>query len=38
MLYLHDFGRKKPVKRPIEEGNQTEITVETKMGPTENIR
>ena len=38
MLYLHDFGGKKPVKRPTEEGNQTGITVETKMGPTENIR
>ena len=32
MLYLHDFGGKKPVKRPTEEGNQIGITVETRMG------
>ena len=38
MLYLHDLGGKKPMKRPTEEGNQTGITVETKIGPTENIR
>ena len=32
MLCLHDFGGKKPVKRPTEEGNQIGITVETRMG------
>ena len=32
MLYLHDFGGQKPVKRPTEEGNQIGITVETRMG------
>ena len=32
MLYLHDFGGKKPVKRPTEAGNQIGITVETRMG------
>ena len=32
MLYLHDFGGRKPVKRPTEEGNQIGITVETRMG------
>ena len=32
MLYLHDFGGKKPVKRPTEDGNQIGITVETRMG------
>ena len=32
MLYLHDFGGKKPVKRPTDEGNQIGITVETRMG------
>ena len=32
MLYLHDFGGKKPVKRPTEEGNQIGITVEKRMG------
>ncbi len=32
MLYLHDFGGKRPVKRPTEEGNQIGITVETRMG------
>ena len=32
MLYLHDFGGKKPVKRPTEEGNQIGIIVETRMG------
>ena len=32
MLYLHDFGGKKPVKRPTEEGNQIGITVDTRMG------
>ena len=32
MLYLQDFGGKKPVKRPTEEGNQIGITVETRMG------
>ena len=32
MLYLHDLGGKKPVKRPTEEGNQIGITVETRMG------
>ena len=32
MLYLHDFGGNKPVKRPTEEGNQIGITVETRMG------
>ena len=32
MLYLHDFGVKKPVKHPTEEGNQIGITVETRMG------
>ncbi|MBE6662816.1 MAG: hypothetical protein E7606_06045 [Ruminococcaceae bacterium] len=32
MLYLHDFGGKRPIKRPTEAGNQIGITVETKMG------
>ena len=32
MLYLHNFGGKKPVKRPTEEGKQIGITVETRMG------
>ena len=32
MLCLHDFGGKKPVKRPTEDGNQIGITVETRMG------
>ena len=32
MLYFHDFGGKKPVKHPTEEGNQIGITVETRMG------
>ena len=32
MLYLHDFGGKKPVKRPTEEGNQIGITVEKRIG------
>ena len=32
LLYLHDFGGKKPVKRPTEEGKQIGITVETRMG------
>ena len=32
MLYLHDFGGKKLVKRPTEEGNQIGIKVETRMG------
>ena len=32
MLCLHDFGGKKPVKRPTEEGNQIGIMVETRMG------
>ena len=32
MLYLHDFGGQKPVKRPTEEGNQIGITVETRIG------
>ena len=32
MLYLHDFGGKKPVKRPTEEGKQIGIVVETRMG------
>lgn len=32
MLYLHDFGGRKPVKRPTEDGNQIGITVETRMG------
>lgn len=32
MLYLHDFGGDKPVKRPTEEGNQMGIIVETRMG------
>lgn len=32
MLYLHDFGGKKPVKRPTEEGTKIGITVETRMG------
>ena len=32
MLYLHDFGGKRPVKRPTEEGNQIGITVDTRMG------
>ena len=32
MLYLHDFGGKKPVKRPTDVGNQIGITVGTRMG------
>ena len=32
MLYLYDFGGKRPVKRPTEEGNQIGIMVETRMG------
>lgn len=32
MLSLHDFGGRKPVRRPTEEGNQIGITVETRMG------
>ena len=32
MLYSYDFGGKRPVKRPTEEGNQIGITVETRMG------
>ena len=32
MLYLYDFGGRKPVKRPTEEGAQIGITVETRMG------
>ena len=32
MLRLQDFGEKKPVKRPTEEGNQIGITVERRMG------
>ena len=32
MLYLHDFGGRKPVKRPTEEGKQIGIVVETRMG------
>ena len=32
MLYLYDFGGKKPVRRPTEEGNQIGITVESRMG------
>lgn len=32
MLYLHDFGGKKPVKRPTEEGNQIGIAVESRLG------
>lgn len=32
MLYLHDFGGKKPVKRPTEEGYQIGIVVESRIG------
>lgn len=32
MLYLCDVGKKKPVKRPTEEGRQIGITVETRIG------
>ena len=32
MLYLHDAGGRKPVKRPTEEGNQIGITVASRMG------
>ena len=32
MLYLHDFGGRRPIKLPTEEGNQIGITVETRMG------
>ncbi len=32
MLYWHDFGGRKPVKRPTEVGNQIGISVETRMG------
>ncbi len=32
MLYLHDFGGRKPVRRPTEEGNQIGIITETRMG------
>jgi len=32
MLYLYDFGGRKPVKRPTEEGKKIGITVESRLG------
>lgn len=32
MLYLYDFGGRKPLKRPTEEGNKIGIIVENRMG------